>query len=74
MTLAVEEEALEVEIQIIEALDLRYDLSITLEEALQVRSKIYNFLHQKNVTHVREMDLNLGLALTDVLTVEETVG
>ena len=40
---------------------------------MQERSKIYNFRHQKNVTLVKEMDLSLGLALTDVLTVVETV-
>ena len=38
-----------------------------------VKNKIYNFQHQKNVTHVREMDLSLGLAQTHVLNVEETV-
>ena len=37
------------------------------------KNKIYNFQHPKNVTHVKEMDLNLGLALIDVPTVEETV-
>ena len=30
--------------------DLRYDLSITLEEAYLEKNKIYNFLHLKNVT------------------------
>ena len=53
--------------------DLRYDLSITLEEAYAGKKQNYNFQHQKNVILVKEMDLSQGLALIDVATVEETV-
>ena len=38
--------------------DLRYDLSITLEEAYKGKNKILNFQHLKNVTLVREVVLN----------------
>ena len=37
------------------------------------KNKRYNFQHQKDAAHVREMDPKLGLALIDALTVEETV-
>ena len=35
------------------------------------RNEIFNSLHLKNVTLVKEMDLNLAIILTDVLIAEE---
>ena len=53
--------------------DLRYDLSITLEEAYQGKNKILNFQRQKNVTLVKEMVQNLVTLQIDALIVVETV-
>ena len=41
------------------------------KKLMQGKNKIYNFRHQKSVTHVKEMDLSLDLVLIDVLTAEE---
>ena len=49
--------------------DLRYDLSISLEEAFKAKNKIFNSQLLKNVVHVREMVQNLVIVQTDVLTV-----
>ena len=51
--------------------DLRYDLSITLEEHTLVKNKISNSLHLKNVIPVKEMVPNLALAQIDAPIVEE---
>ena len=51
--------------------DLRYDLSVSLEEAFQEKNKTYNFQLQKNVTHVKETDQNLVTILIDVPIVVE---
>jgi molecular chaperone DnaJ len=52
--------------------DLRYDLSISLEEAYQGKKQDINFQPQKNVIHVKEMAQNLVTLQIDVLTVVET--
>ena len=41
--------------------DLRYDLSISLEEAYLGKNKIYNFHHQINVVLAKEVAQNLDL-------------
>jgi molecular chaperone DnaJ len=53
--------------------DLRYDLSITLEEAYSGKNKIYNFLRQINVQHVKEMVQNLVSLQIDAHIVEGMV-
>ena len=51
--------------------DLRYDLSVSLEEAYTGKNKTYNFLPRKNVIHVKEMAQNLAIVQIDVLIVVE---
>ena len=46
-------------------------MSISLEEALQAKNKIFNSQLLKNVLHVREVVQNLVIVQTDVLTVVE---
>ena len=46
--------------------DLRYDLSITLEEAYQGKKQDIKLLLQKNVIHAKEMVQNLVILQTDV--------
>ena len=48
--------------------DLRYDLSLTLEEAYTGKKKILNFQLLRNVTFVTEVVLNLDMILGLVLS------
>ena len=50
--------------------DLRYDLSITLEEAYEGKKQDKNFQPQKNVIPAKVMGLNQGLPLINVQFVE----
>ena len=54
--------------------DLRYDLSITLEEAYSGKNKIYNFQLQRNVMSVKEVDQSQEQHLTDVVIAVVTEG
>ena len=53
--------------------DLRYDLSISLEEAYIGKKKILNFQHQKNVILVVALALNQDIMQDLVLCVEAMV-
>ena len=66
VTLEVEEDLEVEEVLSNRGSDLRYDLSITLEEAYKVKNKILNFQLQKNVNTCKGMGLNLVLLLIDV--------
>ena len=52
--------------------DLRYDLSITLEEAYSEKNKILNFQHQKNVTIAKEVARSQVIMQVHVQCVEVT--